>query len=138
VVSGALTLERTLALLSGVFSALALLLAAVGLYGVTSYEVSRRRAEIGIRMALGATPGLVVRQILSRVLILVGVGLAIGAAASIWASRFVTALLYGLEARDPMTLVGAVTVLSAVGALAGWLPARRASRVDPMMALRCE
>jgi putative ABC transport system permease protein len=137
-VSGALTLERTLALLSGFFSALALLLAAVGLYGVTSYEVSRRRAEIGIRMALGATPGLVVRQILSPVLIVVGVGLAIGAAASIWASQFVTALLYGLEARDPMTLGGAVTVLSAVGALAGWLPARRASRVDPMMALRCE
>jgi putative ABC transport system permease protein len=138
VVSGSLTLERTLAMLSGFFSGLSLLLAAVGLYGVTSYEVSRRRAEIGIRMALGASPKRVVREILARVLILIGAGVAIGVAASVWTSQSVAALLFGLEARDPVTLVGAVVVLSSVGALAGWLPARRASRVDPMVALRCE
>jgi predicted permease len=138
IVSGSLTIERALALLSGLFSGLSLLLAAIGLYGVTSYEVTRRRTEIGIRMALGATRGRVVREVLSRVLVLVGTGVVIGAGASVWASQFVTALLYGLKSRDPLTLVGAVVVLIAVGVLAGWLPARRAARLDPMVALRCE
>ncbi len=137
-VSGSLTIERSLALLSGLFSGLSLLLAAIGLYGVTSYEVTRRRIEIGIRMALGATRGRVVREVLSRVLILVGSGVVIGAGASVWASQFVTALLYGLKSRDPLTLVGAIVVLFAVGVSAGWLPARRAARLDPMVALRCE
>jgi ABC-type antimicrobial peptide transport system permease subunit len=138
IVSGALTIERSLALLSGLFSGLSLLLAAIGLYGVTSSEVTRRRMEIGIRMALGATRGRVVREVLSRVLVLVGTGVVIGAAASVWASQFVTTLLYGLKSRDPLTLVGAVVVLSGAGLLAGWLPARRAARLDPMIALRCE
>jgi putative ABC transport system permease protein len=125
-------------LLSGLFSGLALVLAAIGLYGVTSYEITRRRMEIGIRIALGATGGRVIREVLSRVLVLVGIGVVAGAIASMWASQFIAALLYGLKSRDPQTLVGAVVVLIAVGLLAGWLPARRAARLDPMVALRCE
>jgi putative ABC transport system permease protein len=135
-VNASLTQERLVAMLSGFFGGLALLLAGLGLYGVTSYAVSRRRTEIGIRMALGAAPGGVVRLVLSRVSILVGAGVLLGAGVSLWASRFVETLLYGLQPRDPATLVGAAVVLSAIGALAGWLPARRASRIDPAEVLR--
>jgi predicted permease len=137
-VDSSLTQERVVALLSGFFGALALLLAGLGLYGVTAYAVSRRRREIGIRMALGAAPGSVVCLVVSRVTALVGVGVVIGAGVSLWASRFVASLLYGLEPHDPLTLVGAVAVLAAVGGLAAWLPARRASRVDPAIVLRYE
>ena len=135
-VNATLTQERVIAMLSAFFGALALLLAGLGLYGVTSYAVSRRRTEIGIRMALGAAPGGVVRLVLARVTRLVAMGVVIGAALSLWASKFVAALLYGLEPRDPATLAGAAVVLGAVGLLAGWLPARRASRVDPAEVLR--
>jgi putative ABC transport system permease protein len=123
-------------MLAGFFGALALLLAGLGLYGVTSYAVSRRRSEIGIRMALGAAPEAVIRLVLSRVSMLVGLGILIGAGMSSWASQFVATLLYGLEPRDPATLVGSAAVLAAVGAIAGWLPARRASRIDPAVVLR--
>jgi ABC-type antimicrobial peptide transport system permease subunit len=135
-VNATLTQERVVAMLSGFFGALALLLAGLGLYGVTSYAVSRRRTEIGIRMALGAAPASVVRLVLSRVTGLVAMGVAVGAGISLWASKFVAALLYGLEPGDPMTLIGAVLVLGAVGAAAGWLPAFRASRIDPAEVLR--
>src|SRR3954447_6769923 len=135
-IDASLTQERIVAMLAGFFGALALLLAALGLYGVTSYAVSRRRTEIGIRMALGAAPGGVVRLVLSRVTLLVGIGVAVGAGVSVWASKFVATLLYGLEPRDPLTLVGAAVVLTTVGALAGWLPAYRASRIDPAEVLR--
>ena len=135
-VDDSLARERVIALLSGFFGALALLLAGLGLYSVTSYAVSRRRTEIGIRMALGAAPGGVVRLVLSRVTLLVAVGVAIGGGVSVWASRFVETLLYGLEPRDPVTLVGAAVILGIVGASAGWLPAYRASRIDPAEVLR--
>ena len=135
-VSATLTQERVIAMLAGFFGALALLLAGLGLYGVTSYAVSRRRAEIGIRMALGAAPGSVIRLVLSRVTLLVGIGVLVGTGVSIWASKFVATLLYGLEPRDPITLVGAAVLLGAVGAAAGWLPAYRASRIDPAAVLR--
>jgi predicted permease len=135
-VNGALAQERVVALLSGFFGLLALLLAAIGLYGVTSYAVSRRRTEIGIRMALGADATGVVRLVLRRVALLVAAGIVVGAGISLWAAKFVGTLLFGLEARDPLTLIGASAVLACVGALAGWLPARRAARIDPAEVLR--
>ena len=135
-VSASLTQERLIAMLAGFFGALALLLAGLGLYGVTSYAVTRRRTEIGIRMALGAAPATVVRLVLSRVTWQVGIGVLVGAGISIWAAKFVETLLYGLEPRDPATLIGAAVVLGTVGAVAGWLPARRASRIDPAEILR--
>jgi len=117
---------------------LALFLAALGLFGVTAYAVARRRTEIGIRMALGAEPAGVIRLVMSRVTVLIGAGVVIGAGVSLWASKFVAPLLYGLEPRDPATMIGATLVLSAVGVLAGWLPAWRASRTDPAEVLRAE
>jgi putative ABC transport system permease protein len=129
--------ERLLATLSGFFGALALLLAGLGLYGITAYTVRRRRRnEIGIRMALGAASASVIRMILSRVVVLVVSGLLIGALASAWASRFVASLLYGVEPHDVATLAGASILLAAISALAGWLPARRAARIDPAVVLR--
>jgi putative ABC transport system permease protein len=135
-VRSSLVQERIVALLAGFFGLLALLLAGLGLYGVTTYAVTRRRTEIGIRMALGAAPAGVVRLVLVRVALLVAVGVAVGAGVSLWASRFVAALLFGLEPRDPATLAGAAAVLATVGAIAGWLPAHRASRIDPADVLR--
>jgi putative ABC transport system permease protein len=135
-IDASLIQERMVAMLSGFFGGLALLLAALGLYGVTSYAVSRRRAEIGIRMALGAAPAGVVRLVLTRVTALVAIGVAVGAGVSVWASKFVATLLFGLEPRDPATLVSAAVALGAIGAIAGWLPAYRASRIDPAEVLR--
>jgi predicted permease len=135
-VDASLTQERMIAMLSGFFGALALLLAALGLYGVTSYAVTKRRAEIGIRIALGAQPGNVVRLMLSRILFLVLLGVLVGGAVSLWASRFIATLLYGIEARDPATLLSAAVVLMAVAGLAGWLPTWRAARIDPAEVLR--
>jgi predicted permease len=137
-VDASLIQERLLAMLSGFFGALALLLAGVGLYGVTSYGVSRRRSEIGIRMALGAEPGSVIRMVLRQVALLVGAGVLAGGLASLWAARYAGTLLYGLEPRDPATLATSAAVLMAVGAVAGWLPARRAARIDPARVLRDE
>jgi predicted permease len=135
-VDAALAQERVVALLSGFFGVLALLLAGLGLYGVTAYTVTRQRAEIGIRLALGASPGAVRRLVIRRVALLVTLGLLVGSAVSLWASRFVAALLYGLEPRDPFTFAGACLTLAAVGAFAGWLPAYRASLIDPAAVLR--
>lgn len=128
--------ERIVAALSGFFGALALLIAGIGLHGVTAYSVSRRRTEIGVRMALGADAGRVLRMVLGRVGRLVGVGIVVGIALSLWASRFVGSLLYGLDPHDSITLVGAAAVLTAVAVLAAWLPARRAARIDPAAVLR--
>jgi predicted permease len=135
-VGASLIQERLVAILSGFFGGLALLLAGLGLYGVTSYAVSRRRTEIGIRMALGAAPGGVVRMVLLRVALLVGAGVVIGGLVTLWASRFVSTLLFSLEPRDPLTLVASAAVLIGVGGLAGWIPARRAARLDPARVLR--
>ena len=136
VVDESLAQDRLVAMLSGFFGALSLLLAGLGLYGVTAYAVARRRTEIAIRMALGAPPAGVVRLVLARVGLLVGVGVAAGAGLSLWASWFVASLLYGLPPRDPATLVVSAIILTAVAALAGWLPACRASKIDPAEVLR--
>jgi predicted permease len=137
-VRAATSQERVVAMLSGFFGGLALLLAGLGLYGVMSYAVSRRRTEIGIRMALGAAPAAAVRLVLNRVATLVILGVAAGTALSLWAATYLTAssLIYGLRPRDPVNLAAAALVLSAIGALAGYLPARRASRIDPARVLR--
>lgn len=135
-VASSMVQERVVALLSGFFAFLGLILAGIGLYGVTSYVVSRRRSEIGIRMALGAAPTGVVRLVLSRVSLMVTAGIVTGIAASAWLSRFVAPLLYGLEPWDPVTLSAATATLASVGLLAGWLPASAASRVDPAEVLK--
>ncbi|HEX2661559.1 MAG TPA: FtsX-like permease family protein [Candidatus Acidoferrum sp.] len=128
--------ERLLATLAGFFAALAALLACVGLYGVIALDVSRRRNEIGVRMALGAQQGQVLVIVLEGSLILVAVGIAIGLPATLGAMRVIAARLYGVSALDPATITGSVALMIAVAALAGFLPAYRASRVDPMVALR--
>ncbi|HEY2906942.1 MAG TPA: ABC transporter permease [Vicinamibacterales bacterium] len=135
-VDAALVQERLTAILGTFFGALALVLAGLGLYGVTAYAVARRRGEIGIRLALGAAPIRVVRLVLSRVAGLVGVGILLGGLVSAWASQFVNSLLYGVTPRDPLTFAAAIATLVVVAAVAGWLPARRASRIDPAEALR--
>jgi predicted permease len=134
--SDSLARERVVATLAGFFGALALLLAGLGLYGVTAYAVARRHSEIGIRMALGATPSHVIRLVMTRVSLLVAVGIVTGAAVSAWASRFVASLLYGIEPRDTVTLIAAALVLAFVAAVAGGLPAYRASRLDAAEVLR--
>ncbi|MFI4945326.1 MAG: ABC transporter permease, partial [Burkholderiales bacterium] len=128
--------ERIVALLSTIFGGVATLLAGIGLYGVTSYAVSRRRTEIGVRMALGADAGGVVRLVLRGAAGLLATGVAIGIVASLLAAGLVGSLLYGLEPRDPLTLAVATGVLVVVGLLAAGLPARRASRIDPAEVLR--
>jgi predicted permease len=127
---------RMIALLTSFFGGLALILAAIGLYGVTSYGVAERRREIGIRLTLGAGRGAAQALVLRRVAGLVGLGVAIGAAASLAIAPLIKTMLYALEPRDPATMIGAAVVLTAVGLLAGWLPARRASRIDPARVLR--
>ena len=130
--------ERLLAVLSGFFGALADLLATIGLYGVMSYNIARRRNEIGVRMALGAEQARVLRMVLGEVALLIGVGLAIGLCAALATTRLVAGFLYGLRPNDPIVLCLAAAVLAGVALLAGYLPARRASRLDPMAALREE
>jgi predicted permease len=133
-----LSQDRLLARLSIAFGAVALLLAAIGLYGVLSYGVARRTNEIGIRKALGARPSTLVAMILRETAWLLMAGLIAGAAVSAGALRLIQSRLYGLSAADPATVATAMVGLAAVAALAAWLPAHRASRVDPLTALRCE
>jgi putative ABC transport system permease protein len=130
--------ERLMAALSGFFGGLAALLATVGLYGVMSYMVTRRRNEIGIRMALGADQGNVIRMILRDGVLLLGMGLAVGTVLSMAAARAAATLLFGVTPGDPGTLATAALGLAVVATLASWIPAHRASRLDPTAALREE
>jgi putative ABC transport system permease protein len=130
--------ERLLATLSGFFGFLALGLAVIGLYGVMSYNVARRRNEIGIRMALGAEQARVLRMVLGEVAILILAGLALGLAVAVSSTRLLASFLYRLEPNDPTTLVTACVVLTVSAVVAGLLPARRAANLDPMTALREE
>lgn len=135
-VDAALVQERILAMIAGFSGVLALLLAGLGLYGIVWYAVSRRRAEIGIRMALGATPANVAGLVLTRTSLLVGTGIAVGVVACWWISRSIASLLYGVEPRDVATMASAAGILAIVGLLAAWMPVRRASRIDPAATLR--
>jgi ABC-type antimicrobial peptide transport system permease subunit len=127
-----------MATLSGAFGLLAGLLATLGLYGVISYMVARRRNEIGVRVALGADRGRVVRLVLREAVLLLGTGLIIGLAISLWAGRAAAALLYGLTPHDPATIAAAIALLAGVALAAAYAPARRAAALDPMAALREE
>jgi predicted permease len=130
--------QRIAATLLGACAALALLLAAIGLYGVVAYAVSRRTREIGIRMALGAGRRAVVRMVLTGSLKIVAIGLAIGFALSLGAGRAVESFLGDVSSADPIALVAAPLIMIACALVASWLPARRAARIDPMKALREE
>ena len=126
------------ALLLSIFAAVALVLAAVGIFGVLSYTVSARTQEIGVRMAVGAEPRHVRWLVVRQVLVLTGVGLAIGTGLLLAGGRVLTGLLFGVEVADPATLAAAAAILGTVALAAAWLPALRATRVDPIQALRME
>jgi len=130
--------EKVFAQAYALFGSLAIVIASVGLFGLMSYNVARRTNEIGIRMALGAKREHVVGMVMRESLILIAIGVAIGVAAALAAGRFVASLLYNLAPTDPLTMIGAAAVLMAISAIAGYVPARTAARVDPMVALRNE
>ena len=137
-VSNSISIDVFIARLSGVLALLALVLAGVGLYGLMAYTVSRRTREIGIRMALGARRESVLWMVLRETLLLVLFGVVIGVPAAIGGGRLIRGLLFGVGIGDPVAIAGAIVVLAAIATMAGYLPARRAARVDPMIALRYE
>jgi ABC-type antimicrobial peptide transport system permease subunit len=128
--------RRFFVLLVGTFAGLGLLLASLGIYGVISYAVTRQTQEIGIRMALGATQTRVQLDVIWRTLQLALIGIAIGIITSLAAARLIASLLFRTVPTDPLTFVAMVLLLSGIAVLAGYLPARRASKIDPMVALR--
>jgi putative ABC transport system permease protein len=130
--------QRISAVLLGIFAATALALAAIGIYGVMSYSVSMRTQEIGVRMAVGAERGDVIRLVLSQVLKLSALGLLIGVGVLLAAGRLLRGMLYGVTPSDPLTIASVAAALGGVALLAGWIPAWRASRVNPIQALRYE
>jgi predicted permease len=138
IVARSLRTQRFQTVLLALFAGMALLIATVGVYGVISYAVSQRTHEFGVRVALGATPGNVRRMILAQGLRLTLIGIVLGQTASFALSGFVRSLLYGVAPSDPAILAGVTLLLVAVAAAACWVPARRATRADPMIALRCE
>ena len=129
---------RFLAIITGAFAVLAVLLAAVGVYGVTSYAVTERRSEFGVRMALGARPADVFQLVFRDGLLLTAIGVVVGGTAAYLAGRALTSLLFGVTPTDPLTFGGTICAVLAVAALATFLPARRATTVDPVTALRGE
>ncbi len=130
--------ERLVARLSGFFGLLALVLACVGLYGLLSYEVSRRTREIGIRMALGAQQESVLKLVLRQGIVLAIVGASVGIGVALGVTRYLTSMLYDVQANDPLTMIAVAVLLTLVALAACYIPARRAMRVDPMVALRYE
>jgi len=138
VIGGANARPRFTLVLLATFAGVALVLAAVGIYGVVSYAVSRRTHEIGVRVALGASPSVVVRLIVAQGMGVVGVGVAIGLAGALVASRLMTQLVYGVRVTDPTTYAGVAALLAAVALVASYIPARRATRIDPLVAMRAD
>jgi putative ABC transport system permease protein len=138
VMARAVALNRFNMLLIVVLAAIALLLAAIGVYGVISYSVAQRTREIGVRMALGASEGNVLKLVVGEGMLLAGAGIAVGLVAAFASTRIMASLLYGITATDPVTFVSLALLLAAVAFLASYIPARRATRVDPAIALRAE
>jgi cell division protein FtsX len=136
IVSRSTSRERFNTLLMTVFALSALALAAIGIYGVMAYAVQQRTREIGVRLALGAEPGAVRRMVVLQGMRLAGTGVVIGVAAAYGLSRYMSTLLFGVQARDPLVFVGVPLLLAVIALLAVWIPAGRASRIDPLGALR--
>ena len=137
-IQAGITRARGIAWLAGGFAVLAILLSGIGLYGVMSYQVTRRRQEFGVRMAIGAAPASVTRLILRQAGLIIAVGLILGLAGALASGRLIAALLYDVSPTDALSIAAAAVFLSGVTVLAGFIPARRAARIDPTIALREE
>ena len=137
-INGSLLQERLFARLTSFFGVLAALLACVGVYGIMAFAATQRTREIGIRMALGASRREILQMVLRETFLLVAMGIAMGIFVALGASRLISTLLYGLRPTDPLTIAAATLLMIAAAGLAGYVPARRASYVDPMVALRYE
>jgi putative ABC transport system permease protein len=138
VVSNSIAGPRFYALLLGIFGGVALALASVGIYGIIAYSVTQRTREIGIRMALGANSGTVLGLVLRQGFVLAGIGLAIGIGGAVGATRYLKSMLYGLTPLDSMTFAYVIVLFAAISLFASYVPARRATKVDPLAALRDE
>jgi putative ABC transport system permease protein len=136
IVTESLASRRFALQLMGIFATAALVLTAIGIYGVMAYFVSQRVREIGIRMALGARRSDVLRMVASRGMVLAGIGAGIGVAASLLAARLISGMLFGVSAYDPLTIAALAAILTGAALAANYFPARRAAKVDPMVALR--
>jgi predicted permease len=138
VVRKSVAMERLFSMLCGILTCLALSLCCIGLYGLMTYNVTRRTGEMGIRMAFGARPRDVARPILCEALVLAAIGVAIGLPLALAVTQLMRSTFFGIKPYDPVTVTGSVALLLAIAVLAAWIPARRAARIDPMEALRYE